>query len=405
MTHFAVSDEFFDGQTLRAAGTAGFGGADVLECIAIARRVKKHDLDGWHDEWLAAAEQALELGAVSASRGQTETARLAFLRACTYFRTAGTVFLSRPVDARLRTSIVRQREAFQLALQYSHFVSEEVRIPFEGTTLPGYFFAVANDGRQRATVILLNGYDGTVEETYFGNAKAALDRGYNVLAFDGPGQGSVLIEQNIPLRPDWENVVTPAVDWLSDKPGVDPTRLALIGWSLGGYLAPRAASREHRLAACISDSGFFDLFDLIVSSIPAPLRHEVPDGNKAAVATVEALMESLAKQPTKGWALRRGLYVNDAESPMDYIRKAKEYTLRGFADRITCPTLVCHGDDDDVAASAPLLYTALTCPKTLITFRASDGAGDHCELGARQQYLARSFAWLDELLDPSTSAS
>ena len=190
MSAFAVTDEFFDGQTLRAAAAALFGGSDILECIAIARRVKKHDLDSWFDEWDAAARRAYAIGEEAEAAGQTETARLAFLRASTSFRTSGVVFLSEPVDPRLVSSIRRQRDAFRRALVHLRTPVEAVEIPFESIVLPGYHFRVADDGRRRATVILLDGYDGTVEELYFSNVQAALDRGYDVLAFDGPGQGS-----------------------------------------------------------------------------------------------------------------------------------------------------------------------------------------------------------------------
>lgn len=398
---FAVKDDLFDAQTLRAASAANFGGADIFECIAIARRVKGDDLASWHDEWKRAGDTAYSLGVTAEANGQPESARLAFLRACTYFRTAGSVYLAAPVDARLTDSIARQRDAFRRALTHFTHPVDIVEIPFEGITLPGYHYRVADDGKRRSTVILLNGYDGTVEENYFYNAQAALDRGYNVLAFDGPGQGSVLVEQGVHLRPDWENVLTPVVDWLVQHPSTDPERIALIGLSLGGYLAPRAASGEHRLAACIADSGFYDLLDSVLSRIPAPLRGQVPDGNATAVRMVEGLIDSRLKKPTEGWALRRGLYVNGVESMIDYIRQAKDYTLKGRAEQITCPTLVCHAEGDDISAQAPELYDALTCEKQLILFTEAEGAGQHCEVGARQLYLARTFGWLDGILDPA----
>ena len=51
----------------------------------------------------------------------------------------------------------------------------------------------------------------------------------------------------------------PSSTLLSSMPVVDPDRIALNGWSLGGYLAPRAASGEHRLAACIADPGLWGM--------------------------------------------------------------------------------------------------------------------------------------------------
>jgi alpha-beta hydrolase superfamily lysophospholipase len=402
---FAVSDEFFDGQTLRAASAALFGGADIGECIAIARRVKKADLDSWHAEWSAAAEKAYALGEEAETAGQGETARVAFLKACTYFRTSGLVYLASPVDPRLPESIARQRDAFRRAIPHLSAIVEPVEIPFEGITLPGYHYRVADDGRQRATVILVDGYDGTVEELYFGNAQAALDRGYDVLAFDGPGQGSVLIEQGVPLRPDWENVLPAVVDWVVGQPTTDPTRIAVIGWSLGGFLAPRGASGERRLAACVADANFYDMFDMALSRMPAMVRGEIPDGNRVAVATVQTMLDATMRRPTEGWTFRRGLYVHGVDTAMDYIRDMRGYTLKGYAEQIACPTLICRGESDEVSQSASLTFDALTAPKEFIEFRDADGAGGHCELGARQVYLARAYGWLDGILQPQRAVA
>jgi hypothetical protein len=61
---------------------------------------------------------------------------------------------------------------------------------------------------------------------------------------------------------------------------------------------------------------------------------------------------------------------------------------------------VCDAEGDDISASAPQLADALTCQKHYIHFTAAEGAGDHCEAGARTLYHARTFAWLDSLLQP-----
>lgn len=92
---------------------------------------------------------------------------------------------------------------------------------------------------------------------YFGGAAAALQRGYTCLTFEGPGQGATIRLQRIPFRHDWENVITPVVDDLHTRPEVDKQRIALMGISLGGLWALRAAAYEHRLAACIANDGLF----------------------------------------------------------------------------------------------------------------------------------------------------
>ncbi len=88
-----------------------------------------------------------------------------------------------------------------------------IRIPFEKGSLPAYFIpAVDYPDSVRPLLILTNGYDGTITDMYFASAVAAINWGYHCLLFDGPGQGEVLIEQEIPLRPDWETVVSAVND-------------------------------------------------------------------------------------------------------------------------------------------------------------------------------------------------
>jgi dipeptidyl aminopeptidase/acylaminoacyl peptidase len=90
----------------------------------------------------------------------------------------------------------------------------------------------------------------------------------------------VLIKQGLVMRPDWENVVKPVVDYALTRPEVDPEKIALMGISLGGYLAPRAASGEHRLAACIADPGQWDMLEAAkarFSALPKEVLEKLPD--------------------------------------------------------------------------------------------------------------------------------
>ena len=89
------------------------------------------------------------------------------------------------------------------------------------------------------------------------------------------------------------------------------------------------------------------------------------------------------------------------DDPIDFIESLREYTLAGRAENIRCPTWVCSAEGDEISESAPQLVAALTCEKEYVRFTAAEGAGDHCEAGARTLYHARSFGWLDELLRPA----
>jgi len=104
-----------------------------------------------------------------------------------------------------------------------------VAIPYENNTLPGYFYRAGEPGVPRPTVIMHTGFDGTAEEMHFQGVAAGAERGYHVLAFDGPGQGGAVHREHLVFRPDWENVVGPVLDYALTMPGVDGTRIALWG--------------------------------------------------------------------------------------------------------------------------------------------------------------------------------
>ena len=398
-----LGDALLDAQLLRVMGSAPYGGADRGECLAIAGRIQGTDIDGWFTAWTGGADEATTLADVALARGDAETARAALFRASNYHRNAGVMLLGSPVDPRLVASHARQTDAFRRAAALLERPPELVEIPFEGASLPGYFFRAAGGGR-RATVILTGGYDGTAEELYFFNGAAALARGYHVLAFDGPGQGAALLDRGLVMRPEWETVIAPVIDHLVARPYVDPARIALIGLSLGAHLGPRAASAEHRLAACIADCGSFDLHASFLERLPGPLAGPFDRGNRIARAVIGTILGRLARKPTAGWALRRGMLVHGTPDVLSYVESLRAYSLAGRAERIACPTWVCSAEGDDIGASAPRLVAALTVDSTYVRFTTAEGAGDHCEVGARELYHARSFGWLDARLRPSEPA-
>jgi hypothetical protein len=109
-------------------------------------------------------------------------------------------------------------------------------------------------------------------------------------------------------------------------------------------------------------------------------------------------------KPTAGWAMRRNLMVHGLSDPLEYFRIAPQYSLKGIEGRIQCPTFVCSAEGDDLSTDARKLYDALTCPKQYYQFTGAEGAGQHCESGARALFHARAFDWLDRVLNGTAPA-
>ncbi|WP_145027011.1 S9 family peptidase [Paenibacillus sp. Y412MC10] len=397
------NDQTFSFELLRTMSYAPYGGADIGECLATAYRIEEGNLESWYAEWHRTASRMHGLADESLGRGNRISAREFYMRASNYYRTAEFFLHGSPADPRILDTWGKSRSTFLKAMELSEVKMESASIPYEGTHLPGYFYRV--DDKPRPTLIVHGGYDSTGEELYWEVAASALEHGYHCLTFEGPGQGAVIREQQLPFRPDWENVVTPVVDYLLTRPEADPERLALVGISFGGYLAPRAAAHEHRLAALVANDGMFSFrFGEMGRRF-----HQGSDEEWNDPSFLEAFMHSLMEKSINvRWAVENGKFTFRVSSIQELVAATEPFSLEGAAGLIQCPTLVCEAEADHFFAGQPQqLFQALNCPKTFMLFTAEEGAEEHCQFGALLYFNHRMLEWLDGVLNvrPEVPAS
>ena len=255
----------------------------------------------------------------------------------------------------------------------------------------GYLFTPGHASGRLPVLLHVGGYDGTAEEL-FASVGPALERGYAFAAIDGPGQGSVLYEQRIPMRPVWEAVVPGMVDALIKHPRVDPGRIVLVGRSFGGLIAPRGASGEHRLAAMIVDPGQLDIGSAIMNRL-GDLGQRLDD------PAADAQFESLLNVPALRAFLAPRMVTHGLTSVREYFRDLLRYTNEDTASAITCPSFVTDNETDTVSVGqGKVLFDRLTCPKEFRLFTKAEGAEGHCEGMAPIVFWTAAFDWLDDLL-------
>ena len=249
--------------------------------------------------------------------GHRVSARDNYLRACNYHRSSEFFLHANPDDPRMARAFERSVARYRASAALFAPAIEPLEIAYEGTTLLGYFHTPAGPVRRRPTILVNNGFDDSAEEMHWGAARAAVDRGWNALVFDGPGQFAAVHRARLYFRPDWEKVVTPVVDFALKRPDVDPRRIALHGISFGGYLAPRAAAFEHRIAAGIADDGVYDCGAAQLSGIPEASRAQV----KAALSAPSApqldarLLQMMKTNSVARWAFTQGMYAMGGRQP------------------------------------------------------------------------------------------
>lgn len=330
-----------------------------------------------------------------------DSARELYLRASAYYASAYHPLYGAPTDPRLVAAFDKQMAAFDAGLAIGSHPVSPIRIPYEDTTLPGYVIpAPGHETEQRPTIIFTNGYDATITDMYFASAVAALRRGYHCVLFDGPGQGEVLYKQGIPMRPDWEHVVSPVVDVIAALPIVDADAIVLSGWSLGGFLAPRAASVERRLAAVIADPGTWSVADSVqafavaMGAPPDALDHPEEIGQDV----LDQMSDVVESNPSLQWRIvKRGFWVNGVPDMRGFITTTVQYRLPGDAT-ISCPVLATSAENDQLGAGATAFVDRVGERATLMTFTAAEGAAEHCEMTNRTLLNRRVLDWLDDTL-------
>ncbi len=389
-------DTQYSFQTLRALSATSAGAADIGECLKTAYRIKEGDDDSWHREWLTTAGQRRKAADDLAARGRNISAFREYLKATNYYRTAEFFLHKNPDDPRLIATWRKSRESFLRAAKLAPSPIIPVEIPFEETTLPGYYCLVDRKKVKRPLLIIQTGFDGTAEELYYSVAVFALERGYNCLIFEGPGQGRVIREQKIPFRPNWETVVTPVVNFALKLAETDPRRFAIMGISFGGYLVPRAMAFEKRVPICIVNGGVYDFHKTMHLT---PELEKMLDSREGADSIDKEVCTMMGKNPSTRWAIGNGMFTFRAKTPSEWFRMTRLYTLADIVDKIACKTLVVDSEDDkDMPGQSRALYAALKSPKDYMLFTREEGAEEHCQIGASLISNSRILDWLDDAM-------
>ena len=250
-------------------------------------------------------------------------------------------------------------------------------------------------------MIINNGSDAQNIDVYVSGGAAAVERGWNALIFEGPGQGGNLFLHSRPFVPDWERVITSVVDFLHARPEVDKKRITLTGSSFGGYLTARAAAFEHRLAGLVVDPGVTDAFYSWSSGLPKEVIEVLDAGDRNAFNQIwQEIPSQLSKNERFGFLKRAEIYGNGGG--YEKMKLAQQFRLTPeLTKKIQAPTAVCAPElEQFFPGQQKKVYDWLPGPKKLLKFTIEEGAEWHCEPMAPQLRNERVFDWLETNMQP-----
>jgi hypothetical protein len=382
-------DVLLDNKLLWYLSHAAQGMADVGEVLETGTRI---DSDAaWYPAWLATAHRVHGYADACLKQGHRLSAGKTYFRAADYYRAA---LIQHVVtdEADTRRTATLAKDCFDKAVQLLKIPAQFVSVPYEGGSLPAYFVRSPHAAAKAPTIILHQGLDAWPEETWWAST-GAMDRGYHILLLHAPGQGLARRLQGLPFRPDWEKVVTPAVDFVLRQPGVDHDRIILNGLSFGGFLAPRAAAFEHRLRACVANPGVLNWYEVVSANFPPELLALLDTAPEKVNA---GFVEIGNKVPRVKFMLQDLAERYGASDAAGWLKAIRKYNSEPYVHQIKCQTLVMDGDGEIfMKGQAQKLYDALTCPKDYMRFTAEDTGLSHCQTGATLLAEQRMFDWLD----------
>lgn len=295
------------------------------------------------------------------------------LRAAYYLRTAEFYMTAtHPQKQNYRKQFISlMREYFNISDEQPY------KVPYENGFLPTYRFT---SEAPKGTIVMFGGFDSYVDEMF----KMALflkESGYDVVFFDGPGQGSALEDYKLPMTHEWEKPVKSILDYFK----LDD--VTLLGISLGGYLVIRAAAFEKRVHRVIANDILANFYEVVLNALPSKLKEKVnslmSDEHEEEVNT---LFEDLMKKNLMiEWAINQGIHITGSKTPYEFLSKILLYNTSKISEKLEQDVLLMAAQEDHYIPLNQLFEQSksLTNVRSLTTrmFTKKENAQNHCQSG------------------------
>lgn len=353
-----------------ALGAAKTGGLDSGELFHIASRIQNGDPASWVREFESHGDLQRDLAATWVAEGRDHSAGEAMMKAYYAYRQAWQ-FVGRGDN--FEPLIRKYEAAFERAVELLGLPLEYVEVPFEGSSLPGLRI---DAGADAPTLIVIGGGDTGREDMFHLAGLNAWRRGYTAVIVDLPGQGSTPL-RGLHLMAESERPIGAIVDFLLGQYRQDLSKLAIIGFSGGGYMVSRALMYEHRIAAGVASTPVLDFGRVLPAEVVE------------LMATSGAMKDSFQM-----YLWRAGV-----RTPIDFANLLTTFVADPAKVRCSFLSIAGLGESPVLLDQARRWHDALSVEhKNLLEFDAASGADAHCQINNPTRMAQEVTDWLDETL-------
>lgn len=355
-------------------GEAACNRQEVVENVASVRTFSE-----WNQAWLTIAEKA--------EKGNR------WLHAAYYYRMVE-FFLKadNPQKERMyKKCIGNFYRGFDEEL---HLAYHREYIPFENGNL--YSIEIpSSTPKPKGTILVCGGYDSFIEEFVL-QVSAFVSKGYRVILFDGPGQGSCLRE-HMYFRYDFEKPTTAVIDFYHLQ------RCAMVGISWGGYFALRSAAFEKRIVAAVAYDVMDNGFEVMTSIFPTPIYHFIKFAYRHQWKNIINGITNRIRNKSiiVDWALSQGIYITGSDTVYDFYQNLSRHTLEGITGKFSQDLLLLAGEKDHYIPTEQFyrLKENIHSEKTITCrlFTEAEGGGQHCQVGNHMLAIQTILDWLEKV--------
>ena len=396
------NDSTMNFDLLTPLGQAITGGADIGPILAAAKAIQPGNMTSFSDVFYKLANDTKAQAEDPDNASDPINVRETWFSASGYFRKADNYLHGNWSNPLINSLWDEQTKAFDKGIAALPISGKRIRIPATkgNFTIEAIWYSASDKHEKLPTLVIGNGFDAAQEDSYHNFVAPALARGWNCITYEGPGQPTVRRNQGLAFIPDWEKVATPVVDWVLSKKKhvVDESRLVLVGNSLGGYLAARAAAFEPRFTAAVFIDGVWDNYVAYRRELSPEILAIYEAGNFTQFDKVIISARESGKLSTgAAWGIDQGLWAFKTHSPSEFFNQIKKFNVESFIDKIKIPVFVGDAELESSYVGQPKqVADALGDLATLHTFKGV--AGFHCQTGAGQELSRAIHAWLNKTL-------